>query len=122
MTTAESSINFLMNREALTEHGPRLGERTQKQSGQERKVSVMKKTKANSRNQTPVLDDTGEETIPASGFRGEESLPPGGFRGEESLPAGGFRGEEQLPPGGFRGEESLPAGGFRYAEELPPGG
>jgi hypothetical protein len=51
----------------------------------------MKRNKANIRNQTPILDDTRQSTIPVGGFRGEEELPPGGFRGEEELPPGGFR-------------------------------
>jgi len=81
-------------------------------SGQERTRMRTNKRNININNK-PVLDDTGEDSIPVGGFRGEESLPPGGFRGEESLPPGGFRGEESLPAGGFRGEESLPPGGFR---------
>jgi hypothetical protein len=39
----------------------------------------MKNNKVNTQNQTPILDDTGED-LPIGGFRGEEELPPGGFR------------------------------------------
>ncbi len=96
-------MNFLTNREAISRHRPRLGERTNTTKRTRTTLSVMKNTKVNTQNQTPILDETSEDTIPVGGFRGEESLPAGGFRGEESLPAGGFRYAEELPLGGFRG-------------------